>query len=178
MNRAEEMPRPRPVEGTTVSALFDDPSDVERALAALVRSGVPRDLIEVIVSPRAARRFYPERARAPGRDALRYAGAGALIGLIAGAALSLVLIAIPGFHEPGGLVFVQLLGPNLMTVAGAVVGAIVGLLVHRRAEPRHMRAVESPDAIVVVATARSAGEAAAVARSLRGTGGHDTRREV
>ena len=178
MNRAEEASRPEPAEGTTVSALFDAPSDVERGLAELVRAGVPRDLIEVVVSPQAARRFYPERARSPGRDAMRYAGAGALIGLIAGAALSLILIAIPGFHEPGGLVFVQLLGPNLMTVAGAVIGAVVGLFVHRRAEPRHERAAESPDAIVVVATTRSAEEAAAVAGRLRRAGGHDTRREM
>ncbi|MFW6079547.1 MAG: hypothetical protein ACODAE_08000 [Gemmatimonadota bacterium] len=177
MSRGADSPARGAREAVTLSALFDSVEEVDHTLRRLIRAGVPRDLVEVVVSADAARRFYPDRPRAPRGDALRYAGAGALIGLIVGAAISLVLVALPGFHEPGGLVIAQLLGPNFMTAAGVVVGALVGLLVRRRAERRHARAVESPDAIVVVVTARSDEETAALDRILRESGGREVRAE-
>ncbi|MFW6202491.1 MAG: hypothetical protein ACOC8B_07925 [Gemmatimonadota bacterium] len=177
MNQGADSPVAGGREAVTLSALFDSARDVDGLLRRLVRGGVPRDLVEVVVSPDAARRFYPDRRRAPRGDALRYAGAGALIGLMVGAAISLVLVALPGFYEPGGLVIVQLLGPNFMTAVGVVTGALVGLLVRRRVERRHARAAESPDAIVVVVTARTEEEAAAMARILRESGGREIRAE-
>ncbi|HEX6939297.1 MAG TPA: hypothetical protein VF158_07780 [Longimicrobiales bacterium] len=157
-------------ERAAVSALYDDPEAVDRVVARLVRAGVPRDLIDVVVSPRAAARFYPGRARAPGRDAMRYAAAGGLIGLIVGTVVSLAFVISPGFQPPGTAIIAQLLGPNLGTVAGALIGALIGLFVRRRAERSHRRAREAPDAIVVVVTARSTEEEGALLRLLGETG--------
>ncbi|HEX7117471.1 MAG TPA: hypothetical protein VF212_01705 [Longimicrobiales bacterium] len=157
-------------ERTAVSALYDDPREVDHVVGRLVRYGVPRDLIDVVVSPEAAARFYPDRARPPGRDAMRYAGAGGLIGLIAGTLVSLALVVWPGFQPPGMAIIAQLLGPNFGTVLGAVVGALIGLFVHRRAERRHVRAREAPDSIVIVVTARSTEEESALLRLLAETG--------
>ncbi len=160
-----------------VSALFDDPADVDRALARLTRAGVPRDLVDVVVSPAAARRHYPDRARSLGREAIRFAGIGGLIGLIVGAILSLLIIIPPGFADPGLGAVVQLLGPNFATVTGALIGAVIGLFVHRRAERRYARAAEAPDSIVVVATARTLEEERALARILAASGGREPRLE-
>lgn len=165
-------------EAHAVSALFDDPARVDAALRALVHAGLPRDLVDVVVTEEAARRFYPGRARPLGRDAIRYAGAGGLIGLIVGATLSLAIIALPGLAAPGLTAIVQLLGPNLATVSGAVVGALIGLLTRRRAEPRHARVVEAPASIVMVVTVRTEEEADRVSRLLVENGGRDPRREV
>lgn len=165
-------------ERTAVSALFDDPAAVDRVVARLVRAGVPRDLIDVVVSPEAAERYYPTRARAPGRDAMRYAGAGGLIGLLVGTVISFALIAWPGFQPPGMAIIAQLLGPNLCTVGGAALGALIGLGVRRRAERRHQRAREAPDSIVVVVTARSTEEERALLGELREAGGREPRVEA
>ena len=45
-------------EPVDVTALFDTPAAVERALDALYTAGTPRDLIEVVVSREAAERYY------------------------------------------------------------------------------------------------------------------------
>ena len=65
----------------TVTALFYDAGDLERALDALYDAGTPRDLIEVVVSREAARLFYADsrgrRApRPPGRETWRFAAIG------------------------------------------------------------------------------------------------------
>lgn len=172
-------PVPGPARGSfAVSALFDDPAHVDDALARLTRAGVPRDLVHVVVSPTAARRFYPNRARSLGRETMRFAGIGGLIGLIVGAVVSLVFIARPGFAEPGLGAITQLLGPNLATVTGALVGAFLGLFIRRRAEPRFIRAAEAPDAIVVVVTARTREEQRALSGLLTASGGKEPRHEA
>ncbi|HEX7049592.1 MAG TPA: hypothetical protein VF188_05220 [Longimicrobiales bacterium] len=175
---AAAAPGRRRPERDTVSALFDAPEAVDRAVAALIGAGLPRDLIEVAVSPEAARRHYAGRARAPGREALRYAGIGGLTGLILGALISLILAALPGFLDPGIGAIVQLLGPNLCTVGGAALGGIIGLFVRRRPAPRHARAAEAPSAIIIVVTARSEREAATLARILARSGGREPRLEA
>ena len=172
----------RMYEPMDVTALFDDPAAVERALDALYTAGTPRDLIEVVVSREAAQRHYAgaSRHRAPralGHETWSYAGGGALIGFAAGVAISLVMVAWPGIEAPGGLALVQLAGPNLGTVAGASLGAVIGAFRRQHPKPRHARAAESANAIVVAVAARSDREAELLSRLLVGHGGRQVRLE-
>jgi hypothetical protein len=169
-------------EPVTVTALFDDPARVDRALDALYTAGMPRDLIEVVVSREAAARFYANapRGQAPrpqGRETWRFAGIGALAGFIGGVALSIVMVAWPGVDAPGGLALVQLAGPNFGTVAGAAAGALYGSLRRQRPQPRHARAAEAANAIVVAVVARAEEEGALLGQLLASEGGRDVRVE-
>lgn len=163
-----------------VTALFDDPASVERALDALYTAGTPRDLIEVVVSREAAARYYasaPRHAtpRALGRETWSYAGGGALIGFTAGVLISLVMVAWPGIDAPGGLALVQLAGPNIGTVAGAAIGAMIGALRRQKPKARHARAAEAANAVVVAVAARSEREAELLGQLLAGYGGRDVK---
>jgi len=168
-------PRRARHESDAVSAIFDSADAVDRALLRLNRAGVPRDLVEVVVSPAAAARHYAGKAKPLGREAVRYAGIGGLIGLLVGAAISLVIVVLPGFHDAGLTALAQLIGPNLAAVGGAAVGGIIGLFVHRRPDRRFARAAESPDAIVVVVTARSEEEVRGITAILSESGGREPR---
>lgn len=170
-------PDPRRPKPHSASAVFHQTADVKTALEHLVRAGVPRDLIDVVVTPEAADQFYPGGARAPGNEALRFAGAGALLGLVAGAIVSLILIFIPGFMDSGILPIIQLIGPNFATVAGALIGGVIGLFTPRKPNPRHARAAEVPNAVVVVVTLRSREEAEHIAQILSASGGDAPRIE-
>jgi hypothetical protein len=172
----------RPRDPIAVTALFDSADAVDRALDALYTAGTPRDLIEVVVSRDAAQRFYADQQgqkrrgpRALGRETWRYAGAGSLLGFIGGVLLSLVMVAWPGIDAPGGLALVQLAGPNLGTVAGAAIGALVGATRRRRPDRRHARAAEAANAIVLAVNARNAREAEVLAQLLGGQGGREVR---
>jgi len=172
----------RKYEPMDVTALFDDPASVERVLDALYTAGTPRDLIEVVVSREAAQRHYAgaSRQRAPralGRETWSYAGGGALIGFAAGVAISLIMVAWPGIEAPGGLALVQLAGPNMGAVAGAALGAVIGAFRRQHPKPRHARAAESANAIVVAVAARSDREAELLSRLLAGHGGRQARLE-
>lgn len=156
--------------GTVVSALFPDGPAAEGALVALDASGLPRDLVEVVVSERAAH-LYPGRARPPGREALAYAGVGGLVGLVLGSAVSLGLLALPGLAELHGAIAVQLLGPNMTTIAGALLGGAVGLLRRRPLDPRYGRVAAAEPGILVAAVARGPEEASEVAGILERAGG-------
>jgi hypothetical protein len=160
-----------------VTALFDQTEAVEAALVGLVRAGVPRDLIDVVVSPEAHERFYAKQKPMTGRAALSYGGRGGLIGLAIGVAISFSLIALPGFQSPGLTAIVQLLGPNFTTVVGALIGAAYGLRVKRPAEPRHARAAEEPSAIVIAVLTRSRAEAEQLVELLANNGGRSPRIE-
>jgi len=166
-------PDPRSPRPHVATASFRDTDAVQLALEELIRMGVPRDLIDIVVSPEAAEEYYPKIARDPGSDALRFAGGGGLIGLIVGSIISLVLIMLPGFFDDGIIPYVQLIGPNFVTVLGAMVGALIGLLRHHRPDPRFERAAREPDSIIVVVTLRSEGEAERVTRILGEVGGNE-----
>jgi hypothetical protein len=173
----------RLLEPVTVTALFDEPEAVDRALDALYTAGTPRDLIEVVVSRQAAERFYASapRRRAPraqGRETWRFAGIGALTGFVGGVFLSLVMVAWPGIEAPGGLSLVQLAGPNIGTIVGASLGALIGAFRRQHPEPRHARAAEAANAIVLAVLARSEREAALLGQLLGGQGGRDVRVEA
>ena len=165
-------------EPLTVSALFDDPAAVDRAVDALYAAGTPRDLVEVVVSREAAERFYadtPRTPRRPGRETFRYAGIGGLIGFIAGVAIGLVTVALPGIEAPGGMAPVQVFGPNMATVVGAAIGALIGYFRRQRPNPRHARAAEQSGAIVLAVAARSEEEARILGEIVTANGGRDAR---
>ena len=162
----------------TITALFDDASGVERALDSLYDAGTPRDLIEVVVSREAAKHFYADargrRApRPPGRETWRFAGAGALFGFVGGTLVSLAMVAWPGIDAPGGLALVQLVGPNVATIGGAAIGAIIGALRRQQPHARFARAAEAANAILFAVTARSTSDATILAQLLERQGGRD-----
>jgi hypothetical protein len=160
-------------ESLTVTALFDTRAGVETALDALYTVGLPRDLIEVVVSPEAAAHFPAGVARRGGRETFRFAGIGGLTGLVLGAAISLGMVAWPGLEAPGEQAIVQLLGPNVGLVTGAALGAAAGFFRHRRPDPRHARAAEAAGAIVVAVTIRSEDEGSRIIQLLARCGGRE-----
>lgn len=157
------------------SAFFAEPEQVDRAVSELVDTGVPRDLIEVVVSPAANRAHFEGRAHRLGSQTMRFAGAGALIGLLVGVVLSLeIILAFPGAEPPArGLSIAQLLGPNVAMLAGLVIGAIIGALVRRPPAGPLARASER-DEILVVARAQPPERVPAIVAALEQAGGHET----
>lgn len=175
------MTRPR----RTVSALFRNAEEVDRALDTLYSAGTPRDLIEVVVSREAAERFYavdgtrggPRRRapRPPGRETFRFAGIGALAGFIIGCVISLVNVMWPGLEAPGGMTLVALLGPNGGTILGAALGALFGVFRRQRPDPRYERAAEASGEIVLAVSAYTDEEIRLLGTILDHAGGHDVR---
>ena len=167
-------------EPLTLTALFDDRHSVDRALDALYAAGTPRDLVEVVVSREAARRFYadaPRAPRRPGRETFRYAGIGGLVGFCLGVLVGLVSVAWPGVEAPGGMAPVQILGPNMATVGGAALGAVVGFFRRQRPDPRFARAAEETGAIVMAVATRSEREATLLGQLIAAQGGRGLRVE-
>ena len=164
-------------EPLTVTALFDSAAGVDAALDALYTAGMPRDLIDVVVSPEAAAHFRGGFVRGPGRETFRFAGIGGLTGLVLGAAISLVMVAWPGLDAPGGQAIAQLLGPNVGLVAGAALGACAGFFLHRSPDKRHARAAVAAGAIVMAVATRSRAEGVLIAQLLTERGGRDARFE-
>ena len=165
------------LEPIVVTALYDTREGVEAVVRRLRDAGVPRDLIEIVVSRGAAERFYPGSARLTGRDVFRYAGIGGLTGLIVSALVSLGILALPGQAAPGITAIVQLLGPDIGAVGGALAGAVYGAFRRRRPNRRHARAAEIPSAILLSVRTRTEEEALALEQVLAGGGGREIRIE-
>lgn len=167
---------PRGPPKVAVTAFFESEEAVVRAMERLVRAGIPRDMVEVVVSPRAAERFFRGRARARGRETLRGAGMGAVVGLLAGGLVGISVVAMPGFAPPGLQAVAQLLGPNAGSLLGAGLGAAIGAMTRQRPRAHDRRALER-DAILLVVLGRPPGEAARVEREILAAGGTDVRAE-
>jgi hypothetical protein len=157
------------------SAFFAQPEQVERAVADLVASGVPRDLIDVIVSPQANQAHYGGRARRLGSQTMRFAGAGALLGLLIGVVLSLeIILVFPAAEPPAGeLSVTQLLGPNVAMMIGLVLGALFGAFVRRKPWGSLAR-VRDRDEILIAVRATPAERVPDVVATLEAAGGHET----
>jgi hypothetical protein len=165
------------LEPLVVSALFDSPDAVDEALRRLHDAGVPRDLVEVVVSREAAERYYRGGAQPPGRETFRFAAIGALSGLLITATLSLVIVAMPGWEPPRATAIVQLLGPNIGAIGGAALGALFGFFRRRRPSRRHARAAEATGSIVLVVRTRAESDITTVERILSESGGREVRVE-
>lgn len=162
----------QPPQHVTVSGFFDSEQHLESALARLEFMGIPRDLIEVIVSPEGAKRFFQGKVQKLGTEALSYAGIGALLGLLAGTLISLGTIFYFGFTNARGQAIVQLVGPNVGTMIGAALGAIIGIFVRRRPTKQHQRALGRSEILILVHD-RSPEEAAAVSGLLKSVGAQE-----
>lgn len=161
-------------EPLTVTALFDERTAVENAMDALYSAGTPRDLVEVVVSRTAAGRYYADAGkgiRRPRRETYRYAGIGGLLGFIVGVVIGLVMVALPGIEEAGGMALVQVFGPNMATVGGAAIGAVVGFFRPQRPNPRYARAAEESDSILLAVATRSHEEARVLGEIIKAYGG-------
>jgi len=111
--------------------------------------------------------FSHLRAR---REVFKYGGIGGLVGLSLSALVSLGIVAMPGFAPPGIIAVVQLLGPNIGTVAGAALGALFGTFHRQRLDRRFARAAEASSILLAVRT-QSSGDAATLERIIAGAGG-------
>ena len=157
------------------SAFYASPSEAEQALLVLEDSGVPRDLIEIAVTEEGAAHYDGRVRRDAGRETVRYAAIGGLIGLVAGAGASLLMLALPGRTELDGTIVVQLLGPNVSAIAGALLGALLGLFVRREVDPRLHRARGAGTGVLIAARARTQDEAQSLLTLLRTCGGEAAR---
>lgn len=161
---------------SNVSGFVTSPDAAETAVEVLLAGGIPRDLVEVVVSPGGNEEHYGGKARRLGTRTLSYAAKGALIGLFASIILSLYLLILPGFRLPEQLAFVQLLGPNIGTLLGAVVGGLAGALQQRQPKGVYARVGER-DAILLVVLDRPREQAPVVVRLLEELGVEDVRIE-
>jgi hypothetical protein len=165
--------RSRQAEPAAVTALFDSADAVDTVLERLQNAGVPRDLVEVVVCRSAAQRFYRDVAHLPDREVFRYAGIGGLVGLVLGATISLVILALSGEEQRESVAIIQLLGPNFMTAAGALLGGGYGFFRPRHPQPYYARLAEATSAILVAVAARTSEQVEALKQILVGAGGRE-----
>jgi hypothetical protein len=152
---------------------FRSAAAVDALLPELSRLGVPRDLIEVVVTPRGAASQYGGRALAP-RPVWKFVSLGGLLGLLAGAFGGLFLIARPGFDDAAHLAYALLFTPMITTTAGAVVGLAAALLASPKPSAWRSRIVPpGDDELLVVVRARGEDQVALVLDALRTAGGRD-----
>ena len=158
----------------TISGYVTSPEAAEMAVEVLTAAGIPRDLVEVAVSPSSDAKFYGGRARRLGTLALPYAAKGGLAGLLVSVILALEILILPGFELPEKLARVQLYGPNYGAVGGAILGAIIGTFRRQKPKGVYGRACER-DAILIVVHDRPSAEARLVARLIEELGVEDVR---
>lgn len=119
-------------------------------MRALVTAGVPRDLIDVVVSERTVKHLSKELRAKPHSHTFSMIGRGALFGLIAFSIVSLLLIATSWAGSNPVAIFVMLLGPNMGVLFGGVVGFIVGKVIRPQLPMAFARALERDELLLVV----------------------------
>lgn len=165
--------RPPYTEPWVVSGFFSSPEAVEDALIRLDEIGVPRDLIEVVVAPEAAGRHYGDAVRSAGRETVRYAGIGALAGVVVGTLITILMLVWPGRAQVESQILIQLLGPNAAMVVGALAGGAVGFFSRHRPSSAYGRVRESPGEILVATHPPRGRDPQRIARQISAAGGVD-----
>lgn len=152
---------------------FRTAAAVDALLPELSRLGVPRDLIDVVVTPRGAQSQYGGRALAP-RPVWRFVSLGGLLGLLAGAFGGLFLIARPGFDDAANLAYALLFTPMITTTAGALIGFVAAFIAPPKPSAWRNRIVPPNDEeLLVVVRARGDDQVTLVLDALRAAGGRD-----
>jgi hypothetical protein len=156
---------------TPVYAYYATPQHVQDALPSFARLGVPRDLIDVVVTAKAADAMYAGKRRAM-RPLWRFASLGGLFGLGGGAFVAFVLIAWPGFASAGPFAYALLFTPMITVAVGSLIGVIASLLTKRKPSDWRLR-IPPPgsDEILMVVRARGDEQIRLTLQSLQATGG-------
>ena len=137
----------------TVVALYDDPSDAQRAVQDLVDSGFDRESISIL-----ARHVEEGKATPSGNQAAEGAGIGAAIGLVFGGVGGLLVglgaLAIPGIGPivAAGPLIAALTGAGIGAGAGAIIGALVKLGIAEEEAHMYAEGVRRGGTLVVVQT--------------------------
>jgi hypothetical protein len=118
----------------TLTGLFDDYDDAQRAVSDLSAAGVPESDISIVASNAHGRhdnRVNPTGHDA-GEDAGKGAGIGAAVGGVGGLVAGLGLMAIPGLGPvvAAGWLVSTLVGAMGGAAVGAAAGGLVGALTH------------------------------------------------
>ena len=156
---------------TPVYAFFLTPAAVTDTLPALSGLGVPRDLIDVVVTEPAAQKMYAGKRR-PMRPMWRFASIGGILGLGSGALVAFVMIAWPGFAPPGPFAYALLFTPMITTLSGSLVGVIASFLTTRKPSDWRLR-IPPPDndEILLVVRARGSEQVRFVLQAMQEHGG-------
>jgi hypothetical protein len=156
---------------TPVYAYFATPAAINDALPHIARLGVPRDLIDVVVTENAAERMYAGKRRAM-RPLWKFASIGGILGLAGGAAVAVILIAWPGFAPAGPFAYALLFTPMITVVSGAAIGVIMSFLAKRKPSDWRLR-IPPPDnsEILMVVRARGDEQIALAQMTLQEQGG-------
>lgn len=151
---AHAAPRPRV---TPVWAYFDTPAQITALLPALAQHGIPRDLIDVVVSEQGARTLYAGRRLAL-RPIWRFASIGGLLGLLGGAFVTVVLIARPGFADAGPLAYALLFTPMITVAVGVTLGMLTAVVKKPRPSDWRMRVGPPPGPTEIMLVVRARGD--------------------
>ncbi len=136
---------------TTVVTLYEETDNALQAVQALTDHGFREDEISLVVSD--ATGEYADTIQAD-EDAVVGAGAGAVVGAIAGLQLSLIALAIPGIGPilAGGAVATALTGTGVGAAAGGLIGIFAGLGIAEEKAEDYARLIQEGGAVVVVQT--------------------------
>jgi hypothetical protein len=132
----------------TVVAMFPRYHEAEQAVHKLLHQGVKRDDISIMA-------LQEGEGKAPGESKpAKRAGAGAVVGGLAGAVLGLTALAIPGIGPlvAAGPIAGALTGVGGGLVAGGLMGAFIGLGLDHDSAQFYARGVENGGAVVAVNT--------------------------
>lgn len=160
-----------------VSGFFDNEQAIEQVLHGCLQRGIPRDLIEVAVSPAAAPRFFGGKSGKPRDSWFSWAGRGALAGLLLTAVISLIIVMLPGYETSQTMAVVQLLGPDIGVIAGAALGALFGMLKPVTISPQLQRARDRPDSALMLVHLLSPQEASVVENLFKAHGANQVEAE-
>jgi uncharacterized protein (TIGR02271 family) len=114
----------------TVVGLYDEMTDAQRAVQALVEAGIDRDQISMVAGDKDETYGTTRRAEDADSDWGATAGGaatGAAVGGVGGALLSLSAVAIPGIGPviAAGPLIAGLVGAGVGAAAGGLVGALI-----------------------------------------------------
>jgi hypothetical protein len=131
-----------------VSGFFTQREQVDQALSACLGLGIPRDLIDVAISEKAASKFKQLKAKRNTDHWFAWTGRGALIGLLISILLTLGIVMLKGYEISDSMALVQLLGPDIGIIVGAAIGAIYGWMIESDNNVLMQRADEREDAML------------------------------
>jgi hypothetical protein len=138
----------------TVTALFDNPMDVQNAVRDLVNSGFRRDDISVVASDAAGEYANYHGVDIPADDTLEGVATGTLLGGLGGFVVGLAALAIPGVGPvlAAGPIAAALAGAGIGAVTGGILGALVDMGVDEDAAGYYAEGVRRGSTLVTVRT--------------------------